>query len=189
MGLQLRSQLNRSKLSLSSLLFGGFLSGNFLCIKIFRRFGKLQVAEDPRWDDERILEEGEETSLLEKARRKGRIFLDNQKVSYFIYFMVVSLCIVILVELSISDYIDDNEFLKEVFRYVNFILLQFFIIEIALRVFAEGLDFIAEFINLFDMCIVISSYIMNILRIEARIVGILRILRLIKGKCQVTISN
>jgi len=65
---------------------------------------------------------------------------------------------------------------------MNFVLLQFFIIEIVMRLFSEGLEFLSEFINLFDMSIVIISYVMNILKIDARILGILRILRLIKGK-------
>ena len=96
--------------------------------------------------------------------------------------MVILLCIVILIELSITDYINNSPGLKELFRYINFVLLQFFIIEIAMRLFSEGLEFLSEFINLFDMSIVIISYIMNILKIDARILGILRILRLIKGK-------
>ncbi|CAI2378850.1 unnamed protein product [Moneuplotes crassus] len=145
-----------------------------------RRFGKLEVAEDFHWDDERMLEEGESMSLLERVRRKGREFLDNSKVSSFIYVMVILLCIVILLELSFTNDIDKSEVLKEIFRWINFALLQFFMIEIAMRLFSEGCDFLMEFINLFDMCIVIVSYILNILRIDARIVGILRILRLVK---------
>ena len=96
--------------------------------------------------------------------------------------MVILLCIVILIELSITDYINNSPGLKELFRYMNFVLLQFFIIEIVMRLFSEGLEFLSEFINLFDMSIVIISYVMNILKIDARILGILRILRLIKGK-------
>lgn len=140
------------------------------------------MAEDPKWDDERIFIEGENISLLNNARKKVKDFLDYPKVSYFIYFMVILLCIVILTELSLTDSIEGNQTLSDLFRYINFSLLLFFIVEIGLRIFADGVDFLAEPINLFDMCIVISSFVMNVLRIEARIVGILRILRLIKGK-------
>lgn len=145
-----------------------------------RRFGKLDVAEESQWDDERIFQNGEGVSLLNNARRRVKEFLDAPKVSSFIYVMVILLCILILVELSIADYINGSSVLKETFRYMNFILLLFFVAEISMRVFSDGMDFLIEPINLFDTGIVISSFIMNILRIEARIVGILRILRLIK---------
>jgi hypothetical protein len=147
-----------------------------------RRLGKLEVAEESQWDDERMFQSGEGVSLLNNYRKRVKEVLEVPKVSYFIYVMVILLCIVILVELSIADYIQDNNLLKDIFRYINFILLLFFVIEIILRTFADGIEFLTEPINLFDSCIVFSSFIMNILRIEARIVGILRILRLIKGK-------
>ncbi len=37
-----------------------------------------------------------------------------------------------------------------------------------------------EFINVFDSCIVIVSYVMLILNLKVKVVGILRVLRLIK---------
>ena len=46
---------------------------------------------------------------------KVKAFLENSKVSNFIYVMVILLCIVILIELSIADYIEDNTLLQEVF--------------------------------------------------------------------------
>jgi voltage-gated sodium channel len=59
-------------------------------------------------------------------------------------------------------------------------MLTFFVSEIALKVFAYGHHFVLEFINVFDSTIVIVSYIMLILNLKAKILGILRILRLIK---------
>lgn len=58
---------------------------------MFRRLGKLEVAEESIWKDERIFEEGENISLLESARKGGREFLDHKKVSLFIYIMVILL--------------------------------------------------------------------------------------------------
>jgi len=53
-------------------------------------------------------------------------------------------------------------------------------VEIALKTFAYGFPFFKEMINLFDSTVVILSYIMLILDLRAKIIGILRVLRLIK---------
>lgn len=58
--------------------------------------------------------------------------------------------------------------------------MTFFIIEIAIKLFAYGHLFLIEFINVFDSVIVIVSYIMLILDLKVKVVGILRVLRLIK---------
>lgn len=59
-------------------------------------------------------------------------------------------------------------------------MLQFFIIEIVLKTFALFLEFLQEPINIFDAIIVIISYYMIIVDLKAKILGILRVLRLIK---------
>lgn len=53
-------------------------------------------------------------------------------------------------------------------------------LEIVIKVFAYGHLFIMEFINVFDSTIVIISFIMQVLDLKAKILGILRVLRLIK---------
>lgn len=63
---------------------------------------------------------------------------------------------------------------------VNFFLLQFFIIEIFLKTFALFIEFLREPINIFDAIIVIISYYMILMNLKAKILGILRVLRLIK---------
>jgi voltage-gated sodium channel len=60
------------------------------------------------------------------------------------------------------------------------VLLAFFVLEIIMKLFAYGHHFIMEFINLFDSTIVLISFIMLILNLKAKILGILRVLRLIK---------
>lgn len=59
-------------------------------------------------------------------------------------------------------------------------MLQFFIIEIVLKTFALFLEFLKEPINIFDAIIVIISYYMILMNLKAKILGILRVLRLIK---------
>jgi Ion transport protein len=59
-------------------------------------------------------------------------------------------------------------------------MLTFFVTEIIVKIFAYGHLFLIEFINVFDSTIVIVSYVMLILRLKAKILGILRVLRLIK---------
>ena len=145
-----------------------------------RRCGTYEIAEDSDWDDERVFSYGEGVSLLNNAKRKVKAILEHHKVSYFIYAMVIVFWIVIFAELSFTDNIQGSELLTNAFRYTNFSLLLFFMIEITLRIFWDGADFLFEPLNLFDMSIVISSFIMNVLNIQARIVGILRVLRLIK---------
>jgi voltage-gated sodium channel len=70
--------------------------------------------------------------------------------------------------------------LGHIYYVINYILLTFFIIEIAIKLFAYGHLFLMEFINVFDSVIVIVSYIMLILDLKVKVVGILRVLRLIK---------
>jgi hypothetical protein len=70
--------------------------------------------------------------------------------------------------------------LGQLYYIINYILLTFFIIEIAVKLFGYGYLFLIEFINVFDSVIVIVSYIMLILDLKVKVVGILRVLRLIK---------
>lgn len=49
-----------------------------------------------------------------------------------------------------------------------------------MKLFADGYLFLMEFLNVFDSTIVLVSYVMLILDIQAKWLGILRVLRLIK---------
>jgi hypothetical protein len=119
-------------------------------------------------------------SLYGLVRDRLRTFLLQKKVENFILGMVIILCLVIFLELSIEQQIAQNKWLDELFYVVNFFLLQFFIIEILLKTFALFLEFLQEPINIFDATIVIISYYMIIVDLKAKILGILRVLRLIK---------
>lgn len=91
--------------------------------------------------------------------------------------MVLVLCVVIFTELSLGS---DSELQDEIFKYINLALLVFFSAEILLRIFSEGIKFFQEIVNVFDAVIVYVSLGLNISGINAKAVGILRVLRLIK---------
>lgn len=59
-------------------------------------------------------------------------------------------------------------------------MLTFFIVEIILKLFAYGFNFLKEFINTFDSIIVITSYVFLLLNVRLPILGLLRTLRLLK---------
>lgn len=94
--------------------------------------------------------------------------------------MTIFLCVVIFSELALDEYISQFNSLRMFYYYLNFILLTFFVLEIATKSFAYGLDFYYDFINCFDSTIVIVSYVMLILDLQLKILGLLRVLRLIK---------
>lgn len=145
------------------------------------------MSENHKWDDERILEEGESVSLLNNCRKKVKDFLNHSKIEFTIKAAVIVFCSLILIEVSISDYIGDDGPVTEVFRYINMIFLLFFVIEIMLWLFAEALQYF-NCINIFDIMVVASALTLNILKIDIRIIGIFRVLRLIKGKLTILMS-
>ena len=70
--------------------------------------------------------------------------------------------------------------IANLYYIINYILLTFFVMEIMTKIFAYGHNFIMEFINVFDSIIVLVSYVMLIMDVKAKEIGILRVLRLIK---------
>jgi hypothetical protein len=94
--------------------------------------------------------------------------------------MTIFLCIVIFSELSIAEQIEQIPTLEHFYFLLNMALMVFFIIEITLKLFAQGHIFLSDFINVFDSVVVIISFAMLILRTKMKIVGLLRVLRLIK---------
>lgn len=107
-------------------------------------------------------------------------FLEMKLISSLILGMTLFLCVVIFAELALDAYIVALDSLRLFFYYLNFFLLTFFVVEIAFKSFAYGLSFFTDFINFFDSTIVIVSYVMLILDLKLKILGLLRVLRLIK---------
>ena len=94
--------------------------------------------------------------------------------------MTIFLCIVIFSELAIDSTIENVAALGQLYYFLNFFLLTFFVLEIVTKSFAYGIVFYYEFINCFDTVIVLVSYVMLILNLKMKILGLLRVLRLIK---------
>ena len=113
-------------------------------------------------------------------RYKVKSFVENRIVDTTILVMTVILCVVIFTELALQDQIAVMPRLGRSFDITNLILLQFFIIEIALKVFGQWTEFLYDFINVFDSIIVIASYVLLVLDLRIAIVGLLRVMRLIK---------
>ena len=132
------------------------------------------------WDDEKVAEKGPTISLFLLMRQTVANFLEHKLVTRFILGMVIFLCIVIFSELSLAAQIDASIELTNFYYFLNYGLLAFFVFEIILKVFSYGHLFMIEFINIFDSTIVIISFIMQVLDLKAKILGILRVLRLIK---------
>ena len=81
---------------------------------------------------------------------------------------------------NIKRYLKKHDQLANFYYYLNFFLLTFFVTEICLKTFSYGLAFYADFINCFDSSIVIVSYVMLIIDLKVKVLGLLRVLRLIK---------
>ena len=119
-------------------------------------------------------------SLMKFCRTKVLNFVQNKYIDNSILGMTILLCVVIFAELAMEEQISDNESIEEVFYQLNFFMLTFFIIEIILKLFAEGFNFFKELINTFDSIIVIISYVFLLLNLRLPILGLLRTLRLLK---------
>jgi hypothetical protein len=147
---------------------------------VVRRLGFYENYDLTVWNDQEIAERGPELSLITMTRTTVREFLERPKIVDFILGMVILLCVVIFSELALAEQIEQVEVLGYIYYIINYILLTFFIIEICIKIFAFGHLFLIEFINVFDSVIVIVSYVMLILNLKVKVVGILRVLRLIK---------
>lgn len=82
--------------------------------------------------------------------------------------------------IAVDNMLDQWTTIQVVFWVLNYILLTFFMIEIILKLFAFGWTFLMSFINVFDSIVVFISFMFLVINIQAKFVGLLRILRLIK---------
>jgi hypothetical protein len=77
--------------------------------------------------------------------------------------MTLILCVVIFTELALQEFLDNPDGrgkpVKYIFYVINYFLLSFFVIEICLKLFGYFLDFLCEFINVFDSIVVIISFV------------------------------
>ena len=118
-------------------------------------------------------------------RLQVRNFLDNYYINKLILVMTLFLCAVIFTELALQEYLDEPsrpiwKNLSEVFNALNYFLITFFVIEIALKLFGFFIAFLREFINVFDSIVVLISFAFLFGDSDVQFLGLLRILRLIK---------
>ena len=137
---------------------------------VIRRCGKFDVIDFTEWNDEEIANGGVEPSLYSSMRTGVRHFLETKYISNLILGMTLFLCVVIFTELSMPDesYLFDEELQQKtqlgiIFYVINYILLTFFIMEIALKLFSYGTIFLMGFINVFDSIVVFISFIFHII--------------------------
>jgi hypothetical protein len=151
---------------------------------VIRRFGRLSITSDfknGKWDDEAIFNGGVELSLFATLRETTKNFVENPKISNLILYMTVVLMVVIFTELAISNFIGPKHSVGWYFFYVvNYFLLLFFITEIVIKFFGYGFTYFMELINVIDAGIVITSFVFDVMEVETKSIGLLRVLRLIK---------
>ena len=149
---------------------------------VIRRLGFFSITEgfNGVWNDHLVHENGTDLSLLNFLRKKVRQFVEIDIVETTILVMTIILCVVIFIELAIDSYIKDLPAFISLFNWINGVLLMFFIIEIILKLFSLGWEFVCEFINTFDSVIVIVSFVFLVMDTRLPILGLLRTLRLLK---------
>lgn len=101
-------------------------------------------------------------------RNSVQTFIRLTFIENLILGMTIFLCVVIFAEMGIPPYLitipdydggkEPRTVLGQIFYVINYFLLTFFVIEIALKLFADGLLFLMEFINVFDSIVVFISF-------------------------------
>ena len=153
---------------------------------VIRRCGKFEAQDYEEWDDERILDGGVEPSLIQFMKNQVTTFLKIPFIENMILGMTLFLCFVIFSEMGMplnffkDPQTGEKSFLGQVYFGINYFLLTFFVIEIILKVFADTVGFISDFINIFDSIVVFISFGFQVANVDVSFVGLLRILRLIK---------
>ena len=124
---------------------------------VMRRIGFMSITEgfNGKWDDQFIIDGGSELSLFALMRFKVKQFVENKIVDTIILVMTVILCVVIFTELALQEPIEDHPMLEYIFKVINLILLQFFIIEIILKVFGQWTEFLLQLSALESVIVVL----------------------------------
>lgn len=153
---------------------------------VIRRCGKFESQNYEEWDDERILDGGAEPSLIQFMKNQVSTFLKIPFIENMILGMTLFLCFIIFSEMGIDSQLfkdaqtGQNSILGQIYFVINYFLLTFFVIEIILKLFADTVGFISDFINIFDSIVVFISFGFQVANVDVSFVGLLRILRLIK---------
>jgi len=79
--------------------------------------------------------------------------------------MTLFLCVVIFSEMAMPNDFDtdvvtgERNLVGEIYYIINYFLLSFFVVEICLKIFADGLPWLLVFINVFDSIVVLVSFV------------------------------
>ena len=78
--------------------------------------------------------------------------------------MTLFLCVVIFSEMAMPSDFDvsadgSRNLVGDIYYTINYFLLTFFVIEIFLKLFADGFAFVSECINVFDSVVVLVSFV------------------------------
>eukprot|EP00746_Dinoflagellata_sp_MGD_P149227 gnl/MRDRNA2_/MRDRNA2_81287_c0_seq1.p1 gnl/MRDRNA2_/MRDRNA2_81287_c0~~gnl/MRDRNA2_/MRDRNA2_81287_c0_seq1.p1 ORF type:complete len:629 (-),score=113.38 gnl/MRDRNA2_/MRDRNA2_81287_c0_seq1:1-1887(-) len=120
-------------------------------------------------------------SLMEKLRRKVHEFLEWRPIMFGVIGLVGLYSLFVMTSLSLDDHIEGDESAEKLFKYTDFAFLCVFVVEIILKIFAYGFDFIFDAWNAFDSSIVIVSFSFFFLPTTgSRGLTLLRLLRLMR---------
>ena len=79
--------------------------------------------------------------------------------------MTLFLCVVIFSEMAMDNNFDidpktgERNLIGLIYYLINYFLLSFFVVEIFLKLFADGFAFVSEYINVFDSIVVLVSFV------------------------------
>ncbi|KAF4654886.1 Calcium/calmodulin-dependent 3',5'-cyclic nucleotide phosphodiesterase 1B, partial [Perkinsus chesapeaki] len=153
------------------------------CIASSNLLGKVQAADYRRLSDaDGESDDGkgkEELSPWQLLRSLTILVVESQGFEYFVYSLVGVYALFILSSLGIEDYVSAG--VNNVFEAIDTVFLGLFLLEIVLRLIAEGLWYLYDRWNLFDFVIVVGSCVAKIAAPgDAQSFTILRLFRLLR---------
>lgn len=147
---------------------------------IIRRCGLVNPGIQ-EYNEEYIMQWDLEESLMETLRRKVHEFLEWRPIMFGVVGLVGLYSLFVLASLSLQSYIEGDKSMENIFSLTDFAFLCVFMLEIVLKIFAYGFDFIFDVWNAFDSSIVIVSFSFFFLETtSSRGLTLLRLLRLMR---------
>eukprot|EP00744_Colponema_vietnamica_P008836 GILI01012592.1.p1 GENE.GILI01012592.1~~GILI01012592.1.p1 ORF type:complete len:735 (-),score=149.01 GILI01012592.1:208-2412(-) len=144
-----------------------------------RRCGRVNPLMD-LYDPAVIKQFPPEESLMQELRRLVATVMDCKPMTYVVVSIVGGYSVLVLVQLSVNDWIKDIDIVVTVFSGIDTAVLVFFIAEILLRTFAWGTKYLFDPWNFVDSCVVIVSFVLSLLDVVTKGLSVLRILRLVR---------
>ena len=144
-------------------------------VVVVRRFGFLKENEKEFIDPAH--REVKKENAIPRSQVSCLKFLEHEYVETVSLFTIGLYSVFILYDLTLTDIFPAN---KDIIDKIDFVFLTIFLIEIALKTFASSFRFLSQdFFNSFDATIVIVSWILNIVGITMKGLGVLRLIRVV----------